>query len=64
MAEQKHQVREVSRRGNKRSMTWVRNPNENSTEVNKKQSVIDAAAAFLAEAAKDLVPIAGTSSDG
>lgn len=62
--EQKHQVREVTRRGNKRSMTWVRNPNESSTQANKRQSVMDAAAAFLAEAAKDLVPISGTSSDG
>jgi len=45
-------------------MTWVRNPNESSTQANKRQSVMDAAAAFLAEAAKDLVPISGTSSDG
>jgi len=64
VAEQKQQVRDISRRGNKRSMTWVRNPNDSSTQANKKQSVMQAAAAFLAEAAKDLVPISGTSSDG
>ncbi|XP_024401229.1 uncharacterized protein [Physcomitrium patens] len=54
--EQKQKVREISR-GGKRSMTWVRNPNEDS-QTKKKLSVSEAAAAFLAEATKDLVPTA------
>lgn len=56
VAEQKQKVREISR-GGKRSMTWVRNPNEDS-QTKKKLSVSEAAAAFLAEATKDLVPTA------
>ncbi|KAG0614132.1 hypothetical protein M758_6G153000 [Ceratodon purpureus] len=54
--EQKQKMRDISR-GGKRSRTWVRNPDEGTTQTNKKQSVMEAAAAFLAQAAKDLVPI-------
>ena len=62
--EQKQKMREISR-GGKRSRTWIRNPDEGAAQANKKQSVMEAAAAFLAEAAKDLVPIQNrTSSDG
>lgn len=65
--EQKQKMREI-RQGGKRSRTWVRNPDEGAAQANKKQSVAEAAAAFLAQAAKDLVPIQNiqnsSSSDG
>jgi hypothetical protein len=67
VAEQKQKMREI-RQGGKRSRTWVRNPDEGAAQANKKQSVAQAAAAFLAQAAKDLVPIQNiqnsSSSDG
>lgn len=57
-------MREI-RRGGKRSNTWVRNTDDAATQAKKKHSVMEAAAAFLAEAAKDLVPVhKSTSSDG